>query len=80
MKTIHRIWELASIMIVVWIMMMAMIVVIDKVVVPMKIPVSGWAAAIIDATFKLIISGVIAGFWLWLWIMLVQKYVERNKG
>lgn len=80
MKTINRIWELALIMVVVWVMMMAMIVFIDKIIVPLTISIDSPYATLIDSIFKLMVSGFIAVVWLWVWVVLVQKYIGRNKS
>lgn len=80
MKTINRIWELALIMVVVWVMMIAMIVFIDKIIVPLTISIDSPYATLIDSIFKLMVSGFIAAVWLWVWVVLVQKYIGRNKS
>ncbi|MEM1549598.1 MAG: hypothetical protein QXO74_05180 [Candidatus Methanomethylicia archaeon] len=80
MKTIHRIWELTLIMVVVWIIMILMIVFIDKIIVPITISISSPYATLIDSIFKLMVSGLMAAIWLWIWVVLVQKYIGKNKN
>ncbi|MCC6017702.1 MAG: hypothetical protein LM601_01560 [Candidatus Verstraetearchaeota archaeon] len=78
MKTLNRIWDLALIMVAVWVMMIALIVMIDKMVVPLKILVDGGAAqTILEALIKLMISAFMAMSWLLIWVKMIQKYIER---
>jgi hypothetical protein len=78
MKTLKRIWNLALIMVAVWVMMIALIVMIDKMVVPLKISVDGGAAqTIFEALIKLMISAFMAMSWLLIWVKMIQKYIER---
>ncbi|MCR6691666.1 MAG: hypothetical protein MRT15_04710 [archaeon YNP-LCB-003-016] len=78
MKTLNRIWDLALIMVAVWVMMIALIVMIDKMVVPLKILVDGGATqTILEALIKLMISAFMAMSWLLIWVKMIQKYIER---
>jgi len=78
MKTLNRIWDLALIMVAVWVMMIALIVMIDKMVVPLKISVDGGATkTILEALIKLMISAFMAMSWLLIWVKMIQKYIER---
>jgi len=78
MKTLKRIWDLALIMVAVWVMMIALIVTIDKMVVPLRISAGeGTTQTIIEALIKLMISAFMAMSWLLIWVRMVQKYIER---
>lgn len=77
-KTISRVGELASIMIIVWMLMMLMLLFIDRIIVPITIPIDGTWKIIFESIIKLLMSGATALLWLFIWIQLVEKYVSKT--
>ncbi|MCX8169168.1 MAG: hypothetical protein N3E39_03010 [Candidatus Methanomethylicia archaeon] len=78
MKILNRIIDLALIMIIVWFSMLIMLIAIDIIVVPMNLPIKSVYEVLIEALIKLMISGIMALSWLWLWVMLVQRYIKKT--
>jgi len=79
LNALRRSFELALIMVVVWLTMLLVFVVVDKVVVPISIPKPNYVFVFLEAVVKLVAASVIALVWLGFWSFLVKIYREKTK-
>jgi len=75
----RRSFELTLIMIVVWLSMLLVFIIIDRVVVPISIPKPNYVFRLLEAVIKLAAAGAIALAWLGMWSYLVKIYRRKAK-
>lgn len=80
MKAWERSRELIGIMIIGWITLLIVLIVIDKVIVPISIPKPNYLYVFIEGLIKLIGAALIALIWLAFWKALVNQYKRSILG
>jgi len=74
---IRRIIDFVLILIFVWASMIFGLWLIDSVIVPLRLPISGFFGRVLTAILKVLVSAALVIFWLWLWREIVRRTFWR---
>ncbi|RLF08122.1 MAG: hypothetical protein DRJ60_01085 [Thermoprotei archaeon] len=78
MRSLKYTIDIIGIMILIWCLMLAMLLLIDRVVVNIRIPIEGIIGSIVNNGIQLIIAGIMFLAWLLLWYRLTVYCRKRR--
>ncbi|MHC1600871.1 MAG: hypothetical protein ACXQTI_00550 [Candidatus Nezhaarchaeales archaeon] len=78
MKSLKYTIDIIGIMILIWGLMLAMLLFIDRIVVNIRVPIEGVIGSLINNGIQLVIAGAMFLAWLFLWYRLTV-YCRRRR-
>jgi len=74
---IRRLLDFVLILIFVWACMLLGLWLIDSIIVPLRLPISGLLGGFLNAVVRTVISLALVLFWLWLWREIIKRTFWR---
>jgi len=78
MKSLRYTIDIIGIMVLVWGLMLAMLLLIDRVVMNIRIPIEGVIGSIVNNGIQLVVAGIMFLAWLFLWYKLTAYCRKRR--